>query len=323
MTNERSLPQARPEGNPAGGPVCPGPQMLAEYLDGKLDATHRGRIEDHISRCEDCYFVVKETAVTLAEIGVDEPSLGGSDAPERGALPVGSPRHRRLLAIRSVLPMAATLVVAAGSIALWRQAHPTAAYADAAKPLVEAVGPRRLFEPRLSGGFRFGPLLEPRRALDQSPDIWAIVEASERVKKTIGVPRSTSERGALAAAQLLLGEADEAVVVLQAAEAGPHDGQADQALLRSDLAAAYLVRATRGGTSADNLMALNMSRQALEIDPARAEALYNLAIALERVGRGAEALEAWDRAIASERDPGWREEARRRRSDLSREISNR
>lgn len=323
MTNERSLPQARPEGNPAGGPVCPSPQMLAEYLDGKLDATQRGRIEDHISRCEDCYFVVKETTVTLAEIGVEAPGLGGADAPGRGALAVGSPRHRRLLAIRSVLPIAAMLIVALGSLAPWRQAHPTDAYSDAVKPLVEAVGSRRLFEPRLSGGFRFGPLLEPRRGLERSPGIWAIWEASERLKKSIGAPRSTIDRGALAAAQLLLGEADEAVLVLQAAVAGPSDSQADRALVLADLAAAYLVRATSKGTGADDLLAVETSRQALVIDPTRTEALYNLAIALERVGRGAEALEAWDRAIASERDPGWREEARRRRSALSREISNR
>src|SRR5690349_1297374 len=41
--------------------------MLAAYLDNRLDATLRGPIEDHVSRCEECYFVVTETAVLKGE----------------------------------------------------------------------------------------------------------------------------------------------------------------------------------------------------------------------------------------------------------------
>ena len=55
---------------------CPETAMLAEYLDGRMDAMPRASVEDHISRCEDCCFTVRESTLAWAESGVDGSSLG-------------------------------------------------------------------------------------------------------------------------------------------------------------------------------------------------------------------------------------------------------
>ena len=46
----------------------PDAEVLAEWLDGRLSRPRRVRAEDHLSRCDDCYCVAREAAMTLHEI---------------------------------------------------------------------------------------------------------------------------------------------------------------------------------------------------------------------------------------------------------------
>jgi len=338
------------------GGACPHPQMLSAYLDGKLDPSERGRVEDHISRCEDCYFVVRETALVMgdSDAGSSAPPLAGapdfgmvvqgafgSDSPKAEAGPAaGSPgdvsgptaatttateaaaaparasgHPRRTSFVRYLMPLAATLIVGAGALALWRQVNPANAYAEAVRPLVDAVGDRRFVEPRLVGGFRFGPLISSNRGPSaRDLDQWRVLASSAEIKEKADQAPTPENQRALAAAELVLGETEQAVTMLEQLARD----QPQAAAVHSDLAAAYSVRALRDGRADDWPRALEAAEVALELEPGLHEALFNRAYALEEMSLWNEALRGWQDYLAANAGPrdGWTELARSRIEEL-------
>lgn len=292
MTSERPF-FGGPSGPNRTGDACSDSQMLSAYLDGKLDPTERGQIEDHISRCEDCYFVVRETAIALGE--ADEPL--GAAAP--GVL-LGRPRSGFLS--RYLLPLAAALVVGVGPIMLWRQATHVAPYSEAVRPLVEAVGERRFFEPRLTGGFKFGPTVASTRSAGTGPrsEAWAMLAVAGELRDRPAAA-STGARASAAAAALFLGEVDRAVAEYSRL-AMDEPTTADWP---SNLAAALLVRASAspGAAERDRLEALRYAEQAVRLDPALPEARFNRSLALKALGRVEEARRGFAELAA--RGDGW------------------
>ena len=307
--------------------ACPEPQMLSAYLDGKLDPTERGRIEDHISRCEDCYFVVRETALVWA----DAKASGGAEAvqatPGEDAAAPASPvvatpaadrgRPKASSLIRYLMPLAATVVVAAGALALWRQATRPDSYEDTVRPLVDAVGERRFFEPRLTGGFRYGPAVSVNRSSGSAPasETWDVrAAAGELIDRSAP---SVAGRASRAAAALFTGSADEAVVTYsQLVQEEPQSAE-----WASNLAAALIVRASSGADTEgpaegapgangqrDKEEALRLAQLALRLDPALSEARFNLGLALKLMGRVGEARQVFSE-LEARSDP-WREAAR-------------
>ena len=193
--------------------------MLSAYLDGKLDAAQRGPIEDHISRCEDCYFVVRETAFTLAETdgGAEVRGPVADGAPEAAveSPPEGVVRARPPYLSTYLLPLAATVIVGAGALLFWRQ---TQGGGDGPRAgLVAAVGERRFFDARLTGGFKYGERIGPTRggasgSLPGTAGDWEVLAAAARIKKEIAAPQTPQDRAVLASAHLVLGEADAAEI---------------------------------------------------------------------------------------------------------------
>lgn len=307
MTNERSFPQGRPEGTPADGRACPDSQMLSEYLDGKLAATERDRIEDHISRCEDCYFVVKETSALQAENGAEGVGLGGVDAPPGGASIVeaagglgkaGPARHS--FVARHLLPMAAALIVGVGAVALWRQTNVAGSYEESVKPLVDAVGERRFFEPRLTGGFKYGPTISFKRAAGSGPEseTWGVLAVAGEITGRAATA-SIVAKASRAAAALFAGDVEGAV-------AGYSQLVRDEpgaAAWASNLAAALMVRASRrndgaGPQNDDILKALEFAEKAHQLEPGLDEARFNRALALEMLSRTEESRRAFEEIAA-------------------------
>lgn len=326
MTNQPPFPPAGPVGGPTDTRGCPDAETMARYLDGELDATGRASVEDHASRCEDCYFAVMETSLMSAEGGAEGPGLGGLEAPGGGAIagdrevnrsPVptapGRTRPRTLVMTRHLLTIAATLTMIAGSIALWRLARPTEMYADPIQPLVEAVGNRRFFEPRLAGGFKYGPRLEARRASEVGPasGAWAALGLAKEMRSG-GVPASKEARAARAAAALFLGEVDEAVVEF----ADLVEAEPEKAAWACNLAAALLVRAaTIPANAAGDLQgALRYADQAARLNPGLVEARFNRGIALEALGRTSDAQQAFAEVVAY--GDSWSEAAREHLTEL-------
>ena len=132
---------------------------------------------------------------------------------------------------------AAAAVVVAIRVAPWRSS--TSSQLEA---LVAAVGTERTFEPRLTGGFAYGPVRGALRgagtASAGSPDVRIAAAEIEKVAEARRTPETLRTLGI---SFLVTGEVGRAVSVLE--EAADRSGVDARTL--SDLSAAYLVRAAR------------------------------------------------------------------------------
>ncbi|HYR11836.1 MAG TPA: CHAT domain-containing protein [Longimicrobium sp.] len=86
----------------------------------------------------------------------------------------------------------------------------------------------------------------------------------------------------------------------------------DPAPVLADVSAARLLRAERTSSPRDLLLAYEAAAEALERQPGLASALFNRALALDRLGLADEAARAWDECARRASAGGWGAEARRR-----------
>jgi CHAT domain-containing protein/tetratricopeptide (TPR) repeat protein len=173
--------------------------------------------------------------------------------------------------------------------------------------LADAVGDHRPVEPRLSGGFRYAPASRTRSAESATASPSADVRiAVGRLEKRASVRSSPDAMGALGVAYLVSGDAARAVPALEEAIdlARPAAGSL------SDLAAAYLVRASAPHQAQDLVRALTFAERAVLADPRKAEAWFNRALALEALSLNAGAHNAWQAYLRVDSTSGWADEAR-------------
>lgn len=178
------------------------------------------------------------------------------------------------------------------------------------RALVSAVGGNRLVEPRLSGGFAWGPPPAVLRSGNASrslpPDVLIAIATIEKEAAADPTPANLH---ALGAAQLLGGDLDAAIATLRRAA----DARPEQARVWNDLAAAYLTRAGRHPVEGDAANGIAAAERAIAADASLAEAWFNLALARDAAGQAAAAQEAWRHAASLEpASSGWRAEATRR-----------
>jgi tetratricopeptide (TPR) repeat protein len=119
--------------------------------------------------------------------------------------------------------------------------------------------------------------------------------------------------GALGVVFILTGDSDRAIEALERA----CNGQPSDVQCWNDLSVAYLARAERTDDQDDLLRALAAADRSLSADPRLAEALFNRAIALERLSRTQEAIEAWTSAQQNDPQSPWADEARSHLQGLS------
>jgi Flp pilus assembly protein TadD len=120
--------------------------------------------------------------------------------------------------------------------------------------------------------------------------------------------RGRSDPAALTAwgkTQLLLGQFEGAIAALT--RAAESSGNQPGAL--NDLAAAYIARGTQHDDQEDIRRGLDLAERALASGAREVEVLFNRALALERIGRRADAIQAWREYISVEGNPEWRGEA--------------
>jgi tetratricopeptide (TPR) repeat protein len=290
--------------------ACPDPEMIAAYLDHRLSGPEGARVAQHLASCEDCYFVFTESA----QMPVPAAARRELEAKLRGPAPWWRSRQA-IWTAGTGLAAAASLVVAVGTgLRPWRPADP-----PELRALVVAVGPERLIEARLTGGFAHGPLRGPVRSGDPSapsvpPDVRI---AAAQIEKIATAHPSASTLRMLGLADLVTGEIERAVPILE--EAAGMAGA--EARTFSDLAAAYLARAARTADRQDLMKALAAAERALGSDPRLAEAWFNRAVALERLSnqqaRDARlARDAWLEYLKVDATSVWASEARSHASAL-------
>jgi tetratricopeptide (TPR) repeat protein len=274
--------------------ACPDLESIAAYLDGRLSDPERARITEHLASCEECYALFSESAQTH----VVPEKRTTNERIWRGWFP--APR----LAWASA---GAALAVAAS--VLWLVTSGREVPREPSfqlQSLVAAVGTDRPIEARLSGGFAYGPLRGPVRSGGTalvSPDVRIAAAQSE---KALGAKRTPTTLHALGVAYLTIGDIDRAVPVLEQAVGG----LVQNAEMLSDLSAAYLARGDRDNKEQDYSNALAFANRAVEVDHGLAEALFNRALALERLSLAYDARVAWNEYLKIDDQSGWAGEAR-------------
>jgi CHAT domain-containing protein len=246
-------------------------------------------MDEHVAGCPDCYEVFAETV----RFGLAEPPIARLLRPSfRSA--VG-------------LAAAATLVVALG---LWfYRAHLPRASAPLVAELAEAMGARRIVEPRLTGGFRHGRLTtmrsgETTQGLDAQPP--NVLAAVAHIRERAEGDTSPEALGALGVTYIVSGDAAAAVKALESASAQ----KPDDARLLSDLSAAHLVRAKQADEPADIPKALEAAERAIVLPDAPPEAYFNRALALESLHLVDAARKAWGDYLERDSSSAWADEAR-------------
>lgn len=263
--------------------VCPDPEQLAAFVEGGLGADERTVTVDHLDGCPECREIVASAMTAL-------PSW--HSAPPAWRLPLAA---------------AAALMVAVCGYLVWLQWRPRTHL----EGLVAAVGTTRLTEARPTGGFAWGPVSATRGTSTTAP--WKVLAEVARVEEAAQQSMAPADLRALATAHLLVGKAAEAIAILEAASARG----ADDALLLSDLSAAYLERARQESRADDLVRALDAAERAVAAEPQQHEALFNRALALERLNLRERAVAAWTAYLHVDNTSPWATEARERRARLS------
>jgi CHAT domain-containing protein/tetratricopeptide (TPR) repeat protein len=288
-----------PDWNPNRG-THPDLETLSAYVDGVLVERAKADVETHLAFCEPCLDLVTDVMSTSG-------SLAGED--EHGSVrgPRPLPRRPWVQAAAILGTLAATLLVA---VQLRERSQPDPLSAAVA-PLVDAVGDERLLEPRLTGGFRFGP----RRANVRGggEDNLALLAAAGRLQQSARQVDDASTQQAWAMAELLLGRHDNAVATLEYLV----QREGADARAWTNLSAAYLARAADLDRPDDLPKALDAVEHALTADPGLVEARFNKGLALRALAMRDGAVAAFREYLEVDPDSPWADEARRYLDELA------
>jgi tetratricopeptide (TPR) repeat protein len=273
--------------------TCPDPETLAAFIDGKLTGREREEVVAHLADCADCYFVFSESVRAAAPADREA-------ADNRSRFRVIQEWFARPRVMwSSVAGLAAAAALAVAVIGPWR-ASPTRDL----QLLVAAVGTERTFEPRLTGGFAYGPVTVTRGPSAEPPPDVRI--ATAQIDKSAQAHRTPETLHVLGISYLVTGDVARAVSTLEEAANRP----SPDAQVLSDLAAAYVVRATQANQPQDLAKALAAADRAAKANPKLAEALFNRAYAMERMGLNSEAQQAWQEYLKIDPNSAWASEAR-------------
>jgi len=271
----------------------PAPEMVAAIAEGKLK---RGEIEpllEHIEECAEC-----RSEIELA---------GGSFRDEEPQARSGT----RLLWLGIAAAAAVAAMIVLTIVGPWSLRGSRSSIAALA-----AVAPRsaRVIEPRLSGGFTYAPFSGPARASDPAVEADRLKFGGQAAIAIEQASQNSSPEAQHAAgvAYLLVDKPSQAIERLRIAAAkSPND-----AAVWSDLAAAQYAEAVSVPAPSLLSQALASADHALRIDANDAEALFNRALILERLGPAEQARAAWERYLHADPSSAWATEARSRLASM-------
>lgn len=264
---------------------------MAAFVDGTLEPEQVATVAGHLRECAECRMVVAETARFEREEEAVEKVAPTSDRPTVWRWWMAAAAILGAIALLS--PFLIPLLRKIGT----RQASPIA-------QLIEAA-PRehRTVESRLSG-FPWARLQAPARGgTPPDPAALKLSGAAGEVLEQTRDQRVPDVRHAQGVALLLIGHAAEGIAALGEAAAGSADKR-----VWNDLAAArYSVSEDH---PAELPLALAAADRALKLDPNFAEAAFNRALILERMGIAGAARKAWQRYLEIDPASDWSSEAR-------------
>lgn len=267
--------------------TCPSEEILAAFIDGRLDEQSRQEVIRHLADCGDC----RDVVVTANEYG----SSVEMEAPVKVAAGRFGPR-----VLAPLLAAAAVVAVVFGVPSIRERILPKSGMAK----LVDAANalPERPFAARLSGDFAYHEY-RPLRGSNEPSGVETIrVEYAAAESAELAQKRPTARNlHAAGVGSLLTKDRNDAVAALErAAKADPSSAE-----IQNDLAAAYLAR---GNDDDDYARALAAAQKSWAIEQTPAAA-WNIALALQYLDRP-EAGAAWRKYLALDESSEWAREAR-------------
>lgn len=284
---------------------CPGPELIAAYIDGRgLWWGGRRRLERHFADCDRCFTLLRDIT-DFRDSDLDKVPSGVPAGPSRFvALPVGM-RPPRL----AWLGAGGFATVAAGLLVVFMLSGPAAG--PNLDPLIAALGTQRVTDARIAG-FAHGPRPEVFRSSEPSASVPAISlearGAAVRIQEEAATSTSAAARHAAGVSRLISGDLDTATTDLEAAATA----EPTNATYLSDLSAALLTRGLRQQNQSDLEASLKHADEALANAPRHPEALFNRALALESLDRKDAAKAAWAAYLQVDATSAWAAEARQR-----------
>ncbi len=195
-------------------------------------------------------------------------------------------------------------IVAVGvGLSVQQRSSVAAGVLDGRREWVHVLGAQRFVEGRLTGGFGHNVYRLP----GNTPLSRGVSKAMGFIEKSNATssPEALADRGVL---ELFDQKWDKAIDHLE--ESAVRNSR--NARISADLAAAYLERGPRMGRALDDFLALVASERAVTTDPLLPEALFNRALAFERLGLTARARADWLHYLSLEADPDWSAEGEER-----------
>ena len=271
--------------------LCPDPDVLAAFAEGKLARREQQPLLGHIQDCVRCTAAIEAVSEDLF--------------PEKADGAVPSSRRPWLLAAAAIVAIALLGVPVIREIA----GRPT----PVARLVALAPRTERRVEPRITGGFAWAEYGGTQRSSARSsdPQQLKLAGAAGELVERAGRDGDAEAQHAAGVAMLLIESPSEAVERLEKAAAGSKDPKR-----WSDLAAARYAAASTLSQASLYTMALAAADTALRADPNLAEALFNRALILERLGLTDEARRAWQRYLEVDPSSPWAGEARARLAAL-------
>lgn len=279
---------------------CPTEEFLAAFVEDKLDAPSRKEVTEHIADCGDC----REQVLLAADFRKSED--------DEKVVPIG-----RWIAAAASLAAAAVI-----AIVVLRPAFVYGPSKDDVFAAIQASGERagdgriaNLSYLKPSPIFR-GVETEPSLSDEEFKRLGGLFQLEDQIydakfpdPHVAGLVRLFTARNVT--------ELTAAVNLLEKAHAKASGEKRDAVAV--DLASALLKRARYGEEKrikADAARALALSTDVFQRRHTP-EAIWNRALALDTLERPTEAVAAWNEVLRIERDPGYREEAQRKRDNAA------
>ena len=306
----------------ARNPKCPSEVDVLAYSENKLSTRMRGRVERHFAECDDC----RQLLTFLGQESVEKsPPLSQAEVSEQANRVLGYIRNdernrtrpaqeaRPESGFRISYPGLATvgsvvcaIVIAAGFLLARREAP-----ADAGMEALRlGLKDQRRTEARISGGLEHSRYTGVTRGEDANDDNLHFDRALGKLRSAEQENAPANERLALARVHLARGtpsDIDHALKILNQLSA---QGVETAAVL-NDTGVAYMERG-------DSDKAIEFFTKALAKAPNYDEALFNKALAEERVHHDDDATRDWQQFINHAPDERWKAEAADRLKALSR-----